>query len=592
MNAIGAPARPQSARLELSGAEIIAEILAFSGVDTVFAYPGTSELPLCDAFERQPGVTLLNARGDKEAAFMAGGGNFLRPGACAAILHGARGSTNALGAIADLRRSELPLLCVVGLPSRASIPFLPPHGEPDLMASLGVFARASHDLSGEDIGLEALTEAIAAAVRDTRRRPGGPVLLGVPQDVFGLRFACRPGDLCPDLDVYAPPAEAMLDEAADLLVSARRPVIFIDDYALGPRGATPEEFAGLAARLGAPIFQVGYGRGPMLFPSLPAGLAGCHGAYDPGDATHREALGSADALITIEDRNMYPRVVGELPTCAKVVLTSNRKATLKNGYVRPRDRIVELDAGAAVRGLLARLPEDRLRRCPPAPKTGCASATHPAAAAMVRALGAGAAAGGATVVDDSQMFGGLAALAAPALKGLRLLGSHGGFVGGGMATAAGMALANPDAPIVCTVGDHGFTNALQAMASLSGRSVRLVYVVCNNGRSVSLRKQALHDGLDAIAASPFLVNPGDMSYAAIAAGFGLAAEAMDWRSDGPDLEAQGQWLGARLLALLGGGRPALLELRTTDDPAFWAGVWNVAGFEAAPAAAAPDLQLI
>ncbi len=589
MNTIGVPTRPRSADLELSGAEIIAEILAFSGVDTVFAYPGTSELPLCDAFERQPGVTLLNARGDKEAAFMAGGGNFLRPGACAAILHGARGSTNALGAIADLRRSELALLCVVGMPSRASIPFLPPHGEPDLMASLGIFARACHDLSGENIGLAALTAAVAAAVRDTRRRPCGPVLLGVPQDVFGLRFSCSADHLSPDLDVHAPSDEFMLDEAADLLISARRPVIFVDDYALGPRGATSEELATLAVRLGAPIFQVSYGRGPMLFPSLPAGVAGCRGAYDPGDAAHREAMDSADALITIEDRNMYPRVVGNLPTCAKVVLTSNRRATLKNGYVRPSDLVVELDAGAAVRGLLARLPEDRLQRCPPPLPSAPASAAHPVAAAMVQALGAGAVAASATVVDDSQMFGGLAALAAPALKGLRLLGSHGGFVGGGMATAAGMALSNPDSAIICTVGDHGFTNALQAMASLSGRSVRLVYVVCNNRRSVSLRKQALHDGLDVIAESPFLMNPGSMSYAAIAAGFGLAAEAMDWRSEGLDVEAQKQWLRARLLAMLGGGRPALLELETTDDPAFWTGVWNVEGFEAA-ATPAPDVQ--
>ncbi len=582
MNALDSVGRLNQARYDLSGAEVIAAILAHSGVDTIFAYPGTSELPLCDAFERQTGITLLNARGDKEAAFMAGGGNYLRPGSCAAILHGARGSTNALGAIADLRRSELSLVCIVGLPSRASIPFLPPHGERDLMAALSAFARSTHDLSHNNVDLDALTKAVVMAVKDARGRPSGPVLLGVPQDVLSLKFTCKRDDLVPELGAQSQPTETMLDEAAGLLDAARRPVIFIDDYALGPRGASAEELALLASRLGAPIFQVGYGRGPMLFPSLPASVANYCGPYCPGDASHRELLTSADVLITIEDRNMYPRVVGNLPVCTKVVLTSNRMATLKNGYVRPQDRIIELDAGSAVRGLLARIPEDPIGHVTTVVPVPSNNQLHPAARAMAQALGASAAAARAVVVDDSQMLGGLMAQAAPEVRGLLLVGSHGGFVGGGMATAAGMALANPERPILCTVGDHGFTNALQAMASLSGRFARLVYVVCNNRRSVSLRKQAFHDGLDAIAASSFLVNPLGMSYAAIASGFGLKAESLIWEDDRLDLAEQGQMLRALLHDLLKTGQPALLELRTTDEPAFWAGVWNVEGFEAKP----------
>src|ERR671932_2601925 len=90
----------------LTGAEVIVALLRRRGLGNIFAYPGTSELPLCDAVLGSGSVRLLDARGDREAAFMAAGGNRLVADSCGAILHGARGLTNALGAVADLRRSE------------------------------------------------------------------------------------------------------------------------------------------------------------------------------------------------------------------------------------------------------------------------------------------------------------------------------------------------------------------------------------------------------------------------------------------------------------------------------------------------------
>jgi acetolactate synthase-1/2/3 large subunit len=134
----------------LTGAEAVAELLGRSWCSTVFAYPGTSELALCAAVARRDGISLVNARGDKEAAFMAAGANLLGRPACAAILHGARGLTNALGAVADVRRSEVPVLYLVGMPSRSSARSLPPHGEPALIAHAGAFARAAVDCSAMD----------------------------------------------------------------------------------------------------------------------------------------------------------------------------------------------------------------------------------------------------------------------------------------------------------------------------------------------------------------------------------------------------------------------------------------------------------
>jgi hypothetical protein len=123
-----------------TGAEAIAAVLRQAGVTHVFAYAGTSELAMCDAIDRSHDVALVNGRGDKESAFMAAGGSLLRANRAAAILHAARGLTNAAGAVADARRNEAGTMFVVGMPSTGSARFLPPHGEPDLLGGMRAFA--------------------------------------------------------------------------------------------------------------------------------------------------------------------------------------------------------------------------------------------------------------------------------------------------------------------------------------------------------------------------------------------------------------------------------------------------------------------
>ena len=62
---------PPATQVRLTGAEAAALGLRRAGVRVAFAYAGTSELALCDAFARL--ALLVNGRGDKEALFEAGG---------------------------------------------------------------------------------------------------------------------------------------------------------------------------------------------------------------------------------------------------------------------------------------------------------------------------------------------------------------------------------------------------------------------------------------------------------------------------------------------------------------------------------------
>jgi acetolactate synthase-1/2/3 large subunit len=514
----------------LTGAEALTALLGRRGYTRVFAYPGTSELELCAAMAARDGMLVVNARGDREAVFMAAGGNLVGPVSCAAVLHGARGLTNALGAVADVRRTEVPALCLVGMPSRPSAGFLPPHGEPGLIEAAGAFASAAIDCSTLN-GLDApgFIELMQRSLTAVGQAPYGPVLLGLPHDLLSARFV--PWQLVASVEPPdGPRGELDVAAALALLRVAHRPVILVDDYLLR-RPAAERLLGKLARRLGAPVLQVAYRRGPMLFQRVQKETVPTFaGSYDPADQRQRDVVESADLLITVEDRNMYPRVVGKLPACRKIAITSNPSATGKNGYLGPADAIVVGDVEAAL-GALARGMDEPPRSSPlphgrPSSRTATLEArarVHPAdelARAIARGLHAVEA---PLLVDDSQMLGGLLARNYAFLPAsIRVFGSHGGFVGGGLATAVGLAAGNPGSRVAVFLGDQDFTNGVQALAAVRELQVSLLIVVCNNGASVSLSLQEAADGFGDGVTS-FVGNVPGMSYAAIARGFGLPA---------------------------------------------------------------------
>ncbi|HET8658827.1 MAG TPA: DUF4915 domain-containing protein [Micromonosporaceae bacterium] len=610
-----------SAGVVLTGAEAVAAVVAAAGARVAFAYAGTSELSVCDALARIPGEVLANGRGDRECAFLAGGASRLRPGNGLAVLHGARGLTNALGALADLRRNEVGMVAVVGLPSTGSAPFLPPHGEPDLVASAGRFTKAWYeapavpaDPAERVAAAEAFVTLLHRAFAQARTLPYGPVLVGIPQDVLEaawvpltvLEAASGAGsaDAATAAQVtvaraaaaQATAAPAGIERAVRLLAGARRVAILIDDYALLHEGLRPA-LARLSDLLRAPVLQVWYRRGPMLFERLNrADVPRFLGWLDPANEAQRKVLHGADVLVTVEDRNCYARVVGELPSCAKIAVTSNPAAVHKNRYLGPDDVLLDADIVAALEALAAAVPPagdatdepwyaDALEPPPvqPALPEVAGLVRRGVAAAVARALSAGPAT--PVIVDDSQMFGGMLAAEYDLLPdGVRVIGDHGAFVGGGIAFATGLALGEPDARVLCCLGDQGLTNGLQGFVAAVQQRAPVTYLVCNNGGSVSLAKQAgaAGDGRFDDGRHPHLHNPGRMHYTELARAFGMPTGRADLtRVTGQAAVADRlARFERRLTDLLDQRTPALLELVLPAEPEFWTGVWITEGFEA------------
>jgi acetolactate synthase-1/2/3 large subunit len=599
------------AGLKLTGAEATALVLRQEGVRTVFAYAGTSELALCDSIARTTGLRLVNGRGDSSSTFMAAGSSLLTPGRGCAVLHGARGLTHATGAIADARRNEIGLLAIVGLPSTRSARFLPPHGEHDLIAGIGQFAKFSdqvgpvpEDGPGAATLAEDYLDSLRSALRRSRTPPAGPSLIGLPQDVAESTWLPLTAFDAPSSQAGLPPQPSpdQLEAAAGLVAVSSRVLILIDDYLLRYELGRPA-LASFAGSAGALVVQARYRRGAMLFERLrPGDLPGFVGWYDPADPAHQALMATADLLITVEDRNLYERVIGPLPLCRKLAITSDAAKVRKNEYLAGGDLVIEGDPVTVLRLLTERLGE--------------AGAGHRLSAwddSVTGAAGDRTLDSGTTsdpgeqlrtgivdllaealdsvrspvLVDDSQMFGGLICRGYDRLPArLRVFGDHCGFVGSGISQATGLAISEPSRQVFCLLGDQALTNGLQGLVAAGQERPPIVFIVCNNGQSVSLLTQAAAhpDWFDG-GRHPHLRNPPAFDYAAAARSIGISSWHVEITLDRGE-EGVGQGLAEvrRCLAdALSDGGPTLIELVLPAIAELWEGIWLDRGFdEAAP----------
>lgn len=581
----------------LSGADTLVELLKMAGVKQAFAYPGTSELALCESILNSQSISLINGRGDKEAAFMAAGGSIFTPLKSIAILHGARGSTNAAGAIADARRNEMGTLYVVGMPSSSSTPFLPPHGERNLIQNIGAFAKCHFDLDQapkdsdtDEVRakkIQVFIQTIIDSINASISLPYGPVILGIPQDSAEKKWipkeAINKRSFLPSITNGS---KIELNKIAKLINEKKNPLILIDDPYLKVENAK-ELLLQLAEKLACPVLQVNYTRGPMLFEQIQSSQNPYFaGLYNLSSEEHIRLMEETDVLITLNDRNAYERVIGKLPLCQKVAITTNLEMTKKNGYLKENDVAIQGNISEILVGLMDLLvdkkgKEEMQRKCTSIRKSvetkylinpkysylrGQLAKDFAYAFEQVKKP---------VLVDDSQMFGGVLAKSYSIFPHtLRVFGDHGAFVGGGLPLATGIARCNSSVTVFCTLGDQAFTNAVQGLVSSIQENVHIIYIVCNNGRSVSLLKQmkSQDPGAFANGEHPFLHNP-PIRYHVLAKSLGISSFYLDKKA----LE-NGKMQEALLCGINSKG-PTLIEFEAPSDDDAWIGVWATKGNE-------------
>lgn len=260
------------------------KLLSAYEVDTVFGMCGTMTIELYRGIALA-GIRHVQCRNEQGASLMADG--YARatgkPGVCTIIA--GPGVTNAATGIAQAYCDSQPMLVLSG----ATPTFT--HGKgwgavhelDDQAAVTSGFTALSAMIRNP----EELPELIARAYGVFRGSRPRPVHLSLPRDVLPLPVSDEwKARRAPSLPM---PDPAAIEEAADRLARASRPLIFVGGGAVGTR----EALSDIAERLGAPVLCTNAGKG-ILPESHPLSL-GCSILQ----AASQQALAEADVVLLV-----------------------------------------------------------------------------------------------------------------------------------------------------------------------------------------------------------------------------------------------------------------------------------------------------
>lgn len=267
-------------------AEVLARTLRDAGITRMFGLPGGEILDFMEA-ARKLGIEFLLTRHEATASFMADvtGQIQRRPGVCVSTL--GPGAVNMTLGVANAYLDRSPLIAITATLARSSVPF-GTHQDLDLNAVYRPFTKVQLTLDGEDTEAK-VQHALLASVAPRM----GPVHLALPSDVARTedRVAGRfsPGFLTAyTLD---PSAIGRLTEE---LSRARRPVVILG-LDLNPHVDVPAVRA-FVERLGVPVFVTPKAKG-MLPEDHPLFYGVCGGVS--ADAVVLECFKRADLLVGV-----------------------------------------------------------------------------------------------------------------------------------------------------------------------------------------------------------------------------------------------------------------------------------------------------
>jgi acetolactate synthase I/II/III large subunit len=331
----------------LNGGQALIRSLELEGVEVIFGLPGGAILPVYDPII-ESSIRHVLVRHEQGADHMAEGYAHAtgRPGVC--MVTSGPAATNVVTPLADAYMDSVPMVCITGQVGLAAIG-TDAFQEVD---TTGITRSVTkHNLlvtSAQEIP-QAIREAFHIA---TTGRPG-PVLVDIPKSIVDPTHPDSamtwywPESI--DLPGYKPrtdPDPAAIEAAAELLLAAERPVLYVGGGVLKARAA--EALLELAELTGIPVVTTLMARG--AFPDrhpLCLGMPGMHGNY-----TAITAMQGSDLLVALGSR-FDDRVTGKVASFApdaKVIHIDIDPA--EHGKVRRPDVAIAADCRLATGALV------------------------------------------------------------------------------------------------------------------------------------------------------------------------------------------------------------------------------------------------
>ncbi|MGH8176869.1 MAG: biosynthetic-type acetolactate synthase large subunit [Steroidobacter sp.] len=367
---------------QLSGAEIIVQVLADEGVETVFGYSGGAILPTYDAIfvhnqasaqaSGRQSMPLIVPANEQGAGFMAAG--YARAtgkvGVC--VVTSGPGATNTVTPVRDCMADSIPIVVICGQVPTAAIGS-DAFQEAPVASIMGSVAK--HIFLVTDASKLEATVRTAFEIARTGRP--GPVVVDVPKDVQNWRGAFQGAGRLPIAGyrhrmnrlVRSALGDSQCSEFFSMLGEAKRPLIYAGGGVIHSGAA--QALRELALELEIPVVTtlMGLGAFDTTHP-LSMSMLGMHGAafanYAVDDCDFLFALGArfddrvagnppkfapnakhiAQIDIDASEINKVKPVhwhhVGSLPEALRVLRTFGRRVAFRRDWAGWRDHCAKL----------------------------------------------------------------------------------------------------------------------------------------------------------------------------------------------------------------------------------------------------------
>ena len=458
-----------------TGEAAVASLIA-NGIEHIFCLPGVQNDYLFDALHgAQDRIRAVHTRHEQGAAYMALGAAMASGKPAAYAVVPGPGFLNTTAALCTAYAVNAPVLALVGQIPAAAIGrgYGLLHEIPDQLGTMRSLTKYADRICAPHEAPLKVTEAFRQMLSGRPR----PVGLECPIDVWSRRaVVCVPKAATPDPILVDTDAVA---RAAKLLGEAQRPLICVGG---GAQGASAEVRA-IAEMLQAPVVMFRMGQGVLdRRHDLAANVLVGHKLWE-----------HADVVLAVGTRlNLQVQQWGTDPHIKIIRIDADAKEL--DRMERPAVGICG-DSATTLRALLDAVPTHNHRREARADEVAQLRARTDAELSLLQPQLAYLAAIRAELpedgifVDELTQLGYAARMAFPVYR-TRTFVSPGyqGTLGWGVATALGVKLARPDAPVVAVSGDGGFLFNAQELATAVQQRIHVVIVLVNDNAYGNVRR--------------------------------------------------------------------------------------------------------